>query len=84
MPETPAALASREEVNQLAAKNNAELKSALATLEVSKADVLAARAAYLPTLGLNYTYGIDANEFAANGPLTPMELARVTWATPPA
>ena len=71
VPETPAALASRDEVNQLAAKNNAELKSALATLQVSKAEVLAARAAYLPTVGLNYTYGIDANEFAANGPLTP-------------
>lgn len=70
-PETPATLASREQVNQLAAKNNAELKSALASLNVSNADVLAARGAYLPTLGLNYTYGIDANEFAANGPLTP-------------
>ena len=71
VPETPAALASRDDVNQLAAKNNAELKSALATLQVSRADMLAARAAYLPSVGLNYTYGIDANEFAANGPLTP-------------
>ncbi len=71
VPETPAALASRDEVNHLAAMNNAELKSALATLEVSKADTLAARAAYLPSLGLNYAYGIDANEFATNGPLTP-------------
>ena len=69
--ETPASLASREEVNQLAAKNNVELKSALATLSMSSADVLAAQAAYLPSVGLNYTYGIDANEFAANGPLTP-------------
>jgi outer membrane protein TolC len=70
-PETVAPLAAREEVNQLAAKNNPELKSALSTLNVSNADVLAARGAYLPTIGLNYTYGIDANEFAANGPLTP-------------
>jgi outer membrane protein TolC len=70
VPETPAALAPRDEVNQLAAKNNADLKSALATVEVSEADVLAARAAYIPTLGLNYTYGIDANEFASNGPMT--------------
>jgi outer membrane protein TolC len=30
--------------------------------------VLAARAAYLPALGLNYTYGIDAPQFAVNGP----------------
>lgn len=66
--DVPAPLASRDEVNQFAAKNNAELKSALATLRVSDADVLAARGAYLPGLGLNYTYGIDAPQFAVNGP----------------
>jgi outer membrane protein TolC len=70
VPETPAPLASREEVNQLAAKNNPEFRSALATLNVNNAEVVAARAAYLPTVGLNYTYGIDANEFAVNGPMT--------------
>jgi outer membrane protein TolC len=68
VPEAPAPLASREVVNQLASKNNAELKSALAALDVSNADVLAARAGYLPSLALNYTYGIDAPQFAANGP----------------
>ena len=31
-------------------------------------EVLAARAGYLPTLGFNYTYGIDAPQFAVNGP----------------
>src|SRR5450631_276945 len=61
-------LASRAEVEQAAANNNAELKSALAAVRVSYADVLAARAAYLPALGLNYTYGIDAPQFAVNGP----------------
>lgn len=66
--DNPAPLAARDEVDQLAAKNNAELKSALATLGVSNADVLTARAAYLPSLGLNYTYGIDAPQFAVNGP----------------
>ena len=68
VPDTPATLAARADVDQLAAKNNAELKSALATLRVSDADVLAARGAYLPSLGLNYTYGIDAPQFAVNGP----------------
>jgi outer membrane protein TolC len=61
-------LPSRAEVEQAAAKNNPELKSALASLNVSKADVDAARAAYLPDLGLNVTYGIDAPQFAVNGP----------------
>ena len=61
-------LSTRVEVEQAAAKNNPELKSALATLGVSNADVQAARAAYLPDLGLNFTYGIDAPQFAVNGP----------------
>jgi outer membrane protein TolC len=64
-------LAPRADVDAAAAKNDPELKSALATLKVSDADVMAARAAYLPSVGLNVTYGIDANEFAVNGPLTP-------------
>jgi outer membrane protein TolC len=61
-------LATKADVEQSAAKNNPELKSALAALTVSGAEVLAARAAYLPSLGLNYTYGIDAPQFAVNGP----------------
>lgn len=61
-------LPSRTEVEQAAARNNPELKSALAALGVSNADVLAARAGYLPDLGLNFTYGIDAAQFAVNGP----------------
>jgi outer membrane protein TolC len=65
--ETPP-LPSRAEVDAAAEKNNPELKSALASLKVSDADVLAARGAYLPALGLNVTYGIDAPQVAANGP----------------
>lgn len=66
--DAPAPLASREDVEQAAAKNNPELKSALAALAASSADVAAARAAYLPDLGLNVTYGIDAPQVAVNGP----------------
>jgi outer membrane protein TolC len=61
-------LGSRVEVELAAAKNNAELRSAIAALGVSSSDVLAARGAYLPGLGLNFTYGIDAPQFAVNGP----------------
>jgi outer membrane protein TolC len=63
-----APLASRGDVAQAAAKNNAELKSAMASVSVGSAEVLSARAAYLPGLGLNFTYGIDAPQFAVNGP----------------
>lgn len=59
------------DVEAAAAKNNPQMKSALANLLGSNADVLGARAAFLPTLGFNLAYGIDANEFAVNGPVTP-------------
>jgi outer membrane protein TolC len=51
-----------------AANNNPELKSALASLHESDAAVLSARAAYLPDLALNFTYGIDAAQFAKRTP----------------
>ena len=64
----PAPLAPRADIEQAAARNNPELRSALANLSATNADVLAARAAYLPDLGLSYNYGIDAPQFAVNGP----------------
>lgn len=67
-PETAVTLASKGEVEQAAARSNPELKSALAALAASNADVQAAWGALLPNVGLNVTYGIDAPQFAANGP----------------
>jgi len=67
-PDAAPELPTHAESEQAAARSNPELKSALAALGVSNADVLAARAAYLPDLGLNVTYGIDAAQFAVNGP----------------
>jgi outer membrane protein TolC len=61
-------LPDRAEVEDAAAKNNAELKSALASLRASQAEVKSAWAAYLPDLALNYTYGLDAPQFSVNGP----------------
>ncbi|HUX43505.1 MAG TPA: TolC family protein [Terracidiphilus sp.] len=69
-PQAVPPLAPFADVETAAARNNPQLKSALANLKVSNADVLGARAALFPTLGLNVTYGIDANEFAVNGPMT--------------
>ncbi len=57
----------RGEVEVAAAKNNPDLKSAIAALQASDQDVSVAKAGYIPDLLLNYTYGIDAPEFAANG-----------------
>jgi len=66
--DAPPPLASREEIDAAAAKNNPELQSAFEALRASNADVLATRASYLPDIALNYTYGIDAPQFAVNGP----------------
>ncbi len=70
-PQAAPSLPSQTEVEQAAAKNNPELKSALAALSASNADLQAAWGALLPSVGFNFTYGIDANQLAANGPLTP-------------
>ncbi|WP_263381480.1 TolC family protein [Granulicella arctica] len=65
-PSTP--LATRDEVDAAATRANPELQSALASLRASSLDVRAARASYLPDLGLNFAYGIDAEHFATRGP----------------
>jgi outer membrane protein TolC len=74
-------LPSREESEAAATKNNPELKSALEALHVSQAEVAASRAAYLPTLSLNTTYGIDAPQFAVNGPDRVRNLGYSAFAT---
>jgi outer membrane protein TolC len=61
-------LPTHEEVNQLAGQNNPEIRSAMATMSAANAGVKSAKAAYLPDLGLNFTYGIDAPQFAKHGP----------------
>jgi outer membrane protein TolC len=60
-------LPARADVDAAAMKLNPELHQAMASLRVSSLDVTAARAAYLPDIGLNFTYGIDAAQFAVNG-----------------
>jgi outer membrane protein TolC len=72
-PEAAPALASKEDVDQAAAKNNPELKGALAALAANNADVEAAWGAMLPSVGLTLNYGIDANQFALNAPLATVD-----------
>ncbi len=67
-PGTPPVLATREEMNRLASINNPEIRSALAGVRAGNAGVTSARAAYLPDLALNFSYGIDAPQFAKAGP----------------
>lgn len=56
------------EVQQRASQENPEVRAALEAARAAGHDVLAARAGYLPSLGLDYWYGIDAPNFSVNFP----------------
>jgi outer membrane protein TolC len=58
------ALPTLDEIQRQAAKENPDVRAALSTLEASAHEVAASRAGYLPTLSLDYFYGIDAAQFA--------------------
>ncbi len=60
----PGALATREAINALAAKNNPDLAAALHSLQASSLEVKSARFDYLPSLSFDYFYGIDSTHFA--------------------
>ena len=59
-------LPTSEEVEIAAKQNNPELAAALAAVRESQAELTAARAGYLPSLTLDYFYGIDATHFAVS------------------
>ena len=65
---SPPLLPTRDEVDRVASINNPEIRSALAELRAGNAGVASAKAAYLPDLGLNFNYGIDAPQFAKHAP----------------
>jgi outer membrane protein TolC len=66
--ENPVPLPDRASIEAAAKNNNPEIRSALAGVQVSQAQTAHARAGLLPDLTLNYTYGIDAPQFAKRGP----------------
>jgi outer membrane protein TolC len=61
-----APLPTLEEIQQQAARDNPDLRAALETVNMSNNGVTAARAGYLPSLALDYFYGIDAPQFSTN------------------
>ena len=56
------------EVQQQAARENPDVRAALESARAAGFDVTGARAGYLPSLSVDYWYGIDAPQFAVNGP----------------
>jgi outer membrane protein TolC len=63
------ALPPQPEFEAQAAQSNPEVRAALASVQAAGHDVNAARAGYLPSINLDYFYGIDAPQYAVNGPL---------------
>ncbi|MGB8477055.1 MAG: TolC family protein [Candidatus Acidiferrum sp.] len=59
-----------DEVKQQAAQENPDVRAALEATRAAGDDVSVARAGYLPSLDLDYWYGIDAENFGVNFPTT--------------
>ena len=62
----PVPLPTLAEVQQRAARDNPDVRAALAAVQQAGHDVFGARAGYFPALAIDYFYGIDASHFAAN------------------
>ncbi len=62
--QTPEPLPSFTEVQIAAARQNPDLRAAVGTLQEARQQVGAAWSGFLPSLKLDYFYGIDANHFA--------------------
>ena len=58
------ALPTLGEIQQQAARDNPDVRAALAAVQVTGHDVTGARGGYLPSLSFDYFYGIDAARFA--------------------
>lgn len=69
--ETPEPVPTFDEVKAAAAKKNPQLQGAIAALHEASAEVAVAWNGFLPALTLDYFYGIDANQFATEGPFDP-------------
>jgi outer membrane protein TolC len=64
----PDPLPSFPEVQAAAANKNPELRAALAALQQANQEVAVAWNGFLPSVSLDYFYGIDANQFATRAP----------------
>jgi outer membrane protein TolC len=77
-----AALPSFDEVEARAGDQNPQLREALASLRAANQEVAVAWNGFLPSIGLDYFYGIDANRFATNGvdPVTGQPIRNLGYA----
>jgi outer membrane protein TolC len=78
-PDTP--LPSMEEIRTQMIANSPDIRAAEAGLRQAAAGIAAARGAYIPSLVLDYFYGIDANVFGIHGPDNRQNLGSVVQGT---
>ena len=71
----------RADVQQMAGRNNPDIRAAQATVRIEEWDLKSARAAYFPILSLDYFYGIDANQYAIWNQHNERNLGSVAQAT---
>jgi outer membrane protein TolC len=78
----PEPLPTFAEVQAAAANKNPELRAALAAMQAAKQEVAVAWNGFLPSLSLDYLYGIDATHFAVNGidPITRLPVHNLGYA----
>jgi outer membrane protein TolC len=78
----PEPLPSFPEVQAAAANKNPDLRAALAALRQANYEVAAAWNGFLPSLSLDYFYGIDANHFAVyqTDPATGLQIRNLGYA----
>lgn len=62
--QTPEPLPSFTEIQAAASRQNPELRAAISSLQEARQEVGVAWSGFLPSLKLDYSYGIDANHFA--------------------
>lgn len=79
--QTPELLPSLSEVQGAAANKNPELRAAFAALQEANQEVTAAWNGFLPSLAIDYFYGIDANQFATEDRLGNRNLGYAAVAT---
>jgi outer membrane protein TolC len=78
---TMTAMPTKEQMDAAAKNGNPDVRAALASFQASQFEVTASRLAYLPSLSLNYSYGIDANQFANHAPDGTRNLGYAAYAT---
>jgi len=71
----------REQINAAANVNNPDLRAAIASFHAASFEATSAHADFLPSLSLNYSYGIDSQQFAVHAPDGTRNLGYSAYAT---